>query len=138
MTHSGCLHISPRKLWLYMSERKEGIEQIAVGSDVLTQKQDIANGFNHFFHSVFTKMAFTDEDYEMAHACACAMDPVSFDQAGVFQQLLNLNEKKANGPDGIPTVFEAVCGVDVVLFSHHLQKIALDTFAPKRLAERHC
>lgn len=88
-----------------MSKRKEGIEQIAVGSDVLTQKQDIANGFNHFFHSVFTKMAFTDENYEMAHACACAMDPVSFDQAGVFQQLLNLNEKKANGPDGIPTVF---------------------------------
>lgn len=104
-TLSGFLRTSPRKFWLYLSDRKEAIEHIAVGSDVVTQKQDIANGFNRFFQSVFTKMAFTDEDKEMADTCTCAMDPVSFDQAGVFQQLLNLNEKKANGPDGIPTVF---------------------------------
>lgn len=71
----------------------------------MTQKIEIADEFNRFFESVFTMPSHVRGDSNLHYSCACPMEPLLFDQEGVFSRLLNLDAKKASGPDNIPTAF---------------------------------
>lgn len=71
----------------------------------MTQKTEIADEFNRFFQSVFTMPSDVRGDSNLQYSCACPMEPLLFDQEGVFSRLLNLDAKKASGPDKIPTAF---------------------------------
>lgn len=96
---------SPQKFWIHLRNKKEEIQQIRIGSETVTQRSQIANFFNQFFQSVFATDETDNVDADQACPCACAMDTFTIMQEGVFSQLLELDTKKANGPDEIPSEF---------------------------------
>lgn len=98
------LRTSPQKFWRYFSDRKEQVQEIRKEDEVLIKKEHIADHFNRFFQSVFTA---NDDDVNLSteRLLPSQMDNIIITQEGVFQQLLNLDAKKSNGPDNIPTQF---------------------------------
>lgn len=92
-----------------MGAKKVKINQITLAGNLATDAQQIANGLNEYFQSVFTRNTHNDVADVASYPCACPMALLSFNQEGVFQQLLNLDSKKASGTDKIPMAFLKQC-----------------------------
>lgn len=104
-TLSGFLRNSPEKFWRYLDKRKERVKQVTVGAELIADKTNMADHFNKYFQSVFARNTSQSDAHDEAHSRETSIDAISFTQSGVFQQLIQLDEKKAIGPDGIPTCF---------------------------------
>lgn len=87
------LKCSPQKFWRYFTDRKDEIEQIADGDVVVTEKKDIANVFNQFFQSVFTKDRCDSDDDPLVCAIQYPMEDLRITREGVFKYLLTLDAK---------------------------------------------
>lgn len=99
------LKSSPGKFWRYLSNKKEQIEQIIVDDVVVTEGKEIANKFNEFFQSVFTKDDQQSRIPISTSATPPQMTELIITQNGIFDRLLHLDPKKAHGPDKIPGEF---------------------------------
>lgn len=67
--------------------------------------EDLADGFNRFFQSVFTT-DHGDEIGEFINSHATTeMEAVVISREGIFQLMLELEKKKGSGPDDLPTEF---------------------------------
>lgn len=108
------LKSSPQKFWRYCSESKEQIEEIVVDDKTISDPTSITDKLNAFFQSVST----VDAEYHITNRAALAQeyDPganndtriiedLVITQEGIFPVLLNLDTKRAEGPDGIPMLF---------------------------------
>lgn len=92
---------APQKFWNFLSKEKKSLPAMMHEGTLLTNKKDIADKFNSYFHSVFSQSAnnFTTRD-----SCSQPVhDLVS--QPGIFAMLLNLKTKATPGPDEIPNSF---------------------------------
>lgn len=99
------LKTSPEKFWRFFSEKKESIDHVQTATKMVTERKEIADCFNEFFQSVFSKDNGNSYDGEQFNSFPCCMEDFSITRVGVFQQLLELDVKKASGPDEIPTAF---------------------------------
>lgn len=94
---------APQKFWGFLREKKKVINQIKRGDVLLTDKQDIADHFNEYFHSVFSNVPNSVHRPITSLSSSPESDFIS--PHGVLSMLLNLKTKSSAGPDGIPNVF---------------------------------
>lgn len=62
----------------------------------------IANAFNHYFQSVFTRASTSEFNQAEYHS---RMPDLVITECGILNLLLQLDEKKSPGPDGLPNAF---------------------------------
>lgn len=93
---------SPHKFWQFLSNKdSRSVDQIAVGARIVTDKKEIAETFNSYFQSVFSRPAtlgntpYVNDSNQYIHITV----------EGVTELLLRLDPKKSAGPDNIPTAF---------------------------------
>ncbi|KAG1684579.1 hypothetical protein GQR58_009384 [Nymphon striatum] len=96
----------PKKFWSYIKSKRQdqiGIPPLKVGSCVKADSQGKAEILSSHFQQVFTQ-----EDLSFMpnkdHNGITAMDPISFNTKGIKKLLKDLDIKKANGPDNLPTI----------------------------------
>ena len=95
----------PKKFWSYIKSKKQdqlGIPPLNVNRKVLTDTISKAEALSNHFQQIFTS-----EDLSSIPCIGCsnipAMESVSFNREGIINLLRNLDNKKANGPDKLPT-----------------------------------
>ena len=71
------------------------------GITIVTSDLDIANCFNKYFYSVFTKSNYTDPSEDTSPSFAPDIDNIFFSITDVFNILSTLNTSKAMGIDYI-------------------------------------
>lgn len=89
---------NPQRFWNYF--RTPPTTAPVVSSEEKTAK---ANQFNDYFHSVF--ISDNGALPTLSSTADPPIDPLNIADAGIFNLLLNLDHKKANGPDNIPNEF---------------------------------
>ena len=114
----------PKKFWSYTKSRKQdqiGIPPLNVNSKVMSDSTSKAEVLSNHFHQIFTK-----EDLSFIPNKGCsdipAMDSVLFNREGIINLLKDLDSKKANGPDKLPTTLLKITAsetAEVVIFPFH-------------------
>ena len=115
----------PKKFWSYTKSRKQdqiGIPPLNVNSKVMSDSTSKAEVLSNHFHQIFTK-----EDLSFIPNKGCsdipAMDSVLFNRESIIINLLkDLDSKKANGPDKLPTTLLKITAsetAEVVIFPFH-------------------
>lgn len=90
----------PQKFWSHIRDSHKPIDQVLVNESVVTCHKSIAEHFNTYFHSVFSK----DDDPEFQ--CDPLVDNEVFvSYEGVVEMLLRLDPKGSVGPDNVPNAF---------------------------------
>lgn len=120
---------NPAKFWQFLSQKDcRKINQIFVNGNALTDKKEIAESFNMFFQSVFTKpcspmtQSLFEEFYDNGN-----MNTVSISTEGVTELLLHLDIKKSPGPDNIPNAFLKRYAVQVAPLLATIFQKSIDT-----------
>lgn len=94
----------PQKFWRFFSSPKEVTSQIIVNSETVSSPFQIAEEFNKYFQSVFTLSR--DPSGDPAYVSYQSQMPeLVLSESGIFNLILNINDKKASGPDDIPNAF---------------------------------
>ena len=97
------LQESPKKFWSYVRSCKSeaiGIPPLRYGNNLFSSDQSKAEALNSYFFSVFTQ-----ERQPIPTKPISPYNPISdidISTHGVYKQLLQLNPRKACGPDEIP------------------------------------
>lgn len=92
---------SPRKFYQFLQNKDNRIpDEIMNGETAVTNKNEIANAFNSYFQSVFSRPQNLSI---MTVPGPSSLINISLE--GVTELLLRLDVKKSTGPDGIPAVF---------------------------------
>ena len=93
----------PKKFWSYIKSRKQdqiGIPPLNVNGKVMsdsTGETEVLS--NHFQQDIHERRSFLHcEQSEIL-----AVDSVIFNREGIINLLKNLDSKKGNGPDKLPT-----------------------------------
>lgn len=92
----------PRKFWRYLGKPKAPIEQMEIDGVVTDDANLIANAFNRYFQSVFTPASpskISQPEY------LSRMPDLVITEHGIVNLLVQLEEKKSPGPDGVPNAF---------------------------------
>lgn len=128
VTLQNFLKNSPQKFWRHLNPKKESIEQITLDGRVITDTSVLADSFNLFFQSVFTREAqhennenngekLTEQNarndsdinarsgFEQGYDTVHTMPELIITKEGILSKLLDLDTKKAFGPDKIPNMF---------------------------------
>lgn len=94
---------APGKFWRYLGDNKSSTITLMVDGSPVSEAKAVADEFNRYFQSVYARRDtnFVTEP----EGFASSMHDVVVHQEGIFNLLLNLDAKKADGPDNIPTVF---------------------------------
>lgn len=92
---------NPQKFWQYLSNGNKKVERLREGDTIIEDAVVIADTFNNYFQGVFTPcseilLPNADDESDMTFE-------ISYH--GVVSMLLNIDEKKAPGPDNIPSAF---------------------------------
>lgn len=95
---------APQKFWRYLSKEKSNTVYLNKETGTVTDSFQLACTFNDYFKSVFTD----DDGILPEFSLGCPASPIPdivVTQEGICNLLLNLDEKKSTGLDGIPNVF---------------------------------
>ena len=107
----------PKKFWSYIKSKKQdqiGIPPLNGNGKVLTDSTSKAEVLSNHFQQIFTK-----EDLSSIPSIGCsvipAMESVIFIQQreGIINLLKNLDSKKANGPDKLPTTLLKITASEI-------------------------
>lgn len=94
---------APGKFWRYLGDSKTSSISLMIDGTPVSQAKAVAEEFNRYFHSVYspkdTNVVTEPEGF------TSSMQDLVVHQEGIFNLLLNLDSKKAGGPDNIPTAF---------------------------------
>ena len=123
---------NPRRFYNYcrnFTRSGATIESLKVDGETLTHDHDKANALNEFFASVMInepdELPHIDSNYEMKDT----LETIEFNQEDVFNQLLQVNPNKAQGPDEIhPRILRDVptlCEPLYILFRFSLESSQL-------------
>lgn len=97
------IRTAPRKFWRHIAPAKADVECIKVNGKRLYEDNDKANAFNAFFQSVFTR---AQKDSSLVFHIGGNDTPcIQFTKEGLAALLLNLDDRKATGPDELPCAF---------------------------------
>lgn len=93
---------NPERFWRHLSPQKSKINEILCKGVVISDPQKMAEEFNIFFNSVFTKESLTVPIHPDV-----TLPPVNtiITAEGVRTLLLQVDTKKSSGPDNIPNEF---------------------------------
>lgn len=92
---------APEKFWRFLSSKKKPIKQLSHNGMLLVNPTDIAEQFNTYFQSVFSKSS----DPMPTTVVSSAPDDDFVSATGVVSLLLNLKTKASPGPDNLPNIF---------------------------------
>lgn len=95
---------APQKFWRYLSKEKSNTVYLNKETGTVTDSFQLACTFNDYFKSVFTD----DDGILPEFSLGCPASPIPdivVTQEGICNLLLNLDENKSTGLDGIPNVF---------------------------------
>lgn len=98
------LRESPQNFWRFFSTPKEEIAQVLINNQVVSCPSAIAEEFNKYFQSVFTVSRDPPVDPVVVPNDS-QMPELVLSESGIFNLLLNINDKKASGADNIPNAF---------------------------------
>ena len=123
---------NPRRFYNYcrnFTRSGATIESLKVDGETLTHDHDKANALNEFFASVMVnepdQLPHIDSNYEIKDT----LETIEFNQEDVFNQLLQVNPNKAQGPDEIhPRILRDVptlCEPLYILFRFSLESSQL-------------
>ena len=105
----------PKKFWSYIKSKKQdqvGVPPLNVNGSVKTDSASKAEILSTHFRQIFTQ-----EDLSSMPSKGCSdtppMDSVVFKSAGVEHLLKNLDSKKANGPDKLPTILLKITASEI-------------------------
>ena len=105
----------PKKFWSYIKSKKQdqvGVPPLNVNGSVKTDSASKAEILSTHFRQIFTQ-----EDLSSMPRKDCSdtpqMDSVVFKSAGVEHLLKNLDSKKANGPDKLPTTLLKITASEI-------------------------
>ena len=105
----------PKKFWSYTKSRKQdqiGIPPLNVNSKVMSDSTSKAEVLSNHFQQIFTK-----EDLSFISNKGCsdipAMDSVLFNRESIINLLKDLDSKKANGPDKLPTTLLKITALEI-------------------------
>lgn len=104
-TLASYLKLDPAKFWRHLASGKETVVELThTEGGLITEPFQIARHFNEYFSTVF---CVDDGSFPLFDSTVSnsSLSNVSLSQVGIFSALLNLNKKKAIGPDNIPTEF---------------------------------
>ena len=95
------------------------------GITTVTSDLNIANCFNKYFYSVFTKSSYTDPFEDTSPSFAPDIDNISFSITDVFNILSTLNTSKAMGIDNISPMqaTKELCLVTFSFNSHFIYAV---------------
>lgn len=95
---------SPQKFWRFFSSKKEVITEVMVSDEVVSCPIRVAEEFNMYFQSVFTVSSDPPVDH-VSSSDEPRMSDLVVSESGILNLLLNINVKKASGPDDISNAF---------------------------------
>lgn len=114
----------PQKFWRYLSKDKRGISEIRVAGESIVDATTIANKFNVFFQSVFTRAATHAQ--LRSYDSDSLMPEVEITEDGVLCLLHKLDVKKSPGPDELSNTFLSRYAVWVAKYLHRIYTASLD------------
>ena len=101
------LYENPRRFWAVIklsSENRKNINFLKTENSFTTDKFEMANALNNFFHSVFNpKNSEPSTSSSISSTSAPELSSIQLSEAEVLGVLRNLNTWKACGPDNIPS-----------------------------------
>lgn len=105
----------PKKFWSYTKSRKQdqiGIPRLNVNSKVMSDSTSKAEVLSNHFQQIFTKedLSFISNK---GRSDIPAMDSVLFNRESIINLLKNLDSKKANGPDKLPTTLLKITASEI-------------------------
>ena len=104
----------PKKFWSYKQDQI-GIPPLNVNSKLMSDSTSKAEVLSNNFQQIFTK-----EDLSFIPNKGCsdipAMDSVLFNREGIINLLKDLDSKKANGPDKLPTTLLKITASEIAEF----------------------
>lgn len=101
---SSYLKSDPIKFWRYLSPRKVTPDGLIYNDTKITEHSQLASCFNDYFSTVFSVDDGRMPDFEYTVSDSI-LPYICLSQEGIFTAILNLNKKKAIGPDNIPNEF---------------------------------
>lgn len=100
------IRTSPRRFWRHLAPSRDSVQYVAHDNHVITDPGEMANSFNDFFQSVFLDNCDLAENAgEFSHESHSNMPELQVTEEGIFALLLDMDTKKAVGPDEIPNTF---------------------------------
>lgn len=103
-TLTSFLKRDPFKFWRFLTPRNESLEGLLYNDIHITEDIQIAGCLNDFFSSVFSadngRLPFFNPTVGTS-----SLPDICLSQEGIFAALLNINKRKAVGPDDIPNEF---------------------------------
>lgn len=103
-TLGNVLKQAPSRFWKFLSvTKKKEVVFISVGGCQVTDPKEIVVVFNQYFKFVFNVLRQTPGNE--ASESRSLMGDLRLSQEGIFNPLLNLDIKKAKGPNNIPWAF---------------------------------
>ena len=102
------LYENPRRFWAVVklsSENRKNINFLKTENSFTTDKFEMANALNNFFHSVFNPKNSepSTSSSSISSSSAPELSSIRLSEAEVLGVLRNLNTRKACGPDNIPS-----------------------------------
>lgn len=89
---------SPRKFWDYLKPKNSSKTSFTENESHIN-----ANSLNEYFKSVFT--VDNGNIPEIESTFPKSIGPITITESGILNLLLDLDTKKATGPDNIPNIF---------------------------------
>lgn len=95
---------SPAKFWRHFSKRKSTLFSVDINNETITDKTTIAESFNTFFTSVFTRDDGKKPRFDVLDSIP-PIGGIEISEQGILALLLKIDVKKTPGIDGIPNTF---------------------------------
>lgn len=114
----------PQKFWRYLSKPEDRAGKLEIGGSMVTNGRIIANTFNNYFQSVFTRSPRTSTPLAEP---TTVMPEILITEAGILNLLLKIDTKKAPGPDNISNMFLRRYAQQLTPFLHIIFTESLST-----------
>lgn len=121
------MNCEPHKFWRYLSKERPVISQLTCANKIITEPGAIANEFNMFFQSVFTRVS--SEATLPAYSLNYVMPELVIDEHGILSLLSKLDLKKSPGPDNISNTFLNRYAVWISKYLYKLYTTSLATLS---------
>lgn len=116
----------PQKFWRYLSKPADHVTQIDTNGTITDEALTIANTFNRYFQSVFTRTSASAQNKTVLDS-ALSMSELVITHDGILNLLLQIDVKKRSGPDDLSNAFLRRYAEQITPFLHAIFVSSLQT-----------
>lgn len=120
-TLANFLKTEPQRFWCYLAEPKYHTKTVEIAGVVVEDEFRIANFFNEYFQSVFTRITPVSMPETTFNSL---MPDISITEEGVLNLLLQVNAKKViRSRQHLKYIFNTICAANNPFSSHYICRV---------------